>query len=288
MNLISLEPPPARAAVSTQFVIFNLFGDYILPRGGRIWTNQLLRMLALLGIGERAARSTLARMKHKGWLATEKFGRRTQHCVTRRGRAILEQGNQRIFEPPMATWDGQWRLVVYSLPEEKRELRNELRKKLIWYGFGNLSPGAWVSPHDRRAELEALFDELGVSPYASVFTGRQDGRHTDQELVRRCWDIPALAAAYERFVARYQAPYEALRAQVASGDLAALTPEAAFVRRFWLTYDFQPFPRTDPNLPPALLPYPWIGHTARQIFTGYRLLLSLSMGDFVDALARVV
>lgn len=275
--------PLGEGPVSTQFVIFNLFGDYLLPRGGAIWTNRLLRLLELLGIGERAARSTLSRMKQEGWLATRKFGRHTQTTVTRRGRAILEQGNQRIFEPPLERWDGQWRLVVYSMPEEKRELRNELRKKLVWYGFGNLAPGAWVSPHERQAELEAILDELAVRRYVSLFTGRHVGSLSDQELVARCWDLPALAAAYGAFVARHQGPYDELRAAGA----APLPPASCFVRRFWLTYDFQPFPRKDPNLPPELLPDPWVGHAARQLFTAYRRLLSYGMGDFVDELARV-
>jgi phenylacetic acid degradation operon negative regulatory protein len=243
-------------------------------------------MLESLGIGERAARSTLSRMKQEGWLATRKFGRRTQTSVTRRARTILEQGNQRIFEPPLEHWDGQWRLAVYSLPEEKRELRNELRKQLVWYGFGSLAPGAWISPHDRQAELEAILDDLAVRRYVSLFTGRHVGSLSDQELVARCWDIPSLEEEYRAFVQRHQAAYEALR-MTSEIDRVTLPPEMCFVRRFWLTYDFQPFPRKDPNLPRDLLPDPWVGYTARQLFTHYRRLLSLGMGDFVDELARV-
>jgi len=58
--LLELREPAPASSVSTQFVVFNLFGDYILPHGGSIWTNNLLRLLELLDIGERAARSTLS------------------------------------------------------------------------------------------------------------------------------------------------------------------------------------------------------------------------------------
>lgn len=276
-----------RATISTQFVIFNLFGDYIMPRGGCIWTHNLLYLLQLLGISERAARSTLSRMKREGWLTTRKFGRRTQHVLTRRGRTILEQGNQRIFEPPFEQWDGLWRLVVYSLPEEKRDLRNDLRKKLIWYGFGNLSPGTWVSPHDWQGELEIILDDLGVRSYVSLFVARHVGSESNQELVQRCWDIPTLAAEYQTFVERYTPEYEAIRSVNGGNGAVGLTEESCFVRRFWLTYDFQPFPRKDPNLPNVLLPDPWVGFTARQIFAQYRRLLSHGMKDFVDTLMRV-
>jgi phenylacetic acid degradation operon negative regulatory protein len=177
--------------------------------------------------------------------------------------------------------------VVYSLPEEKRELRNELRKKLIWYGFGNLAPGAWVSPHDWQRELEAILDDLAVRQHAYLFTGRQVGAMPDQELVRRCWDIPGIEAEYLAFVERYAGEHEALAAESAGAGAVALTPEQCFVRRFWLTYDFQPFPRKDPNLPRALLPDPWAGFTARRLFISYRRLLSRGIGDFIDSIVRV-
>lgn len=280
-----LDRPSWRRGTSTQFVIFNLFGDYIMPRGGAIWTSRLLYLLGLLGIGERAARSTLSRMKQEGWLATRKQGRRAQHLLTRRGRAILEQGNQRIFEPPIESWDGLWRLVVYSLPEEKRELRNDLRKKLVWYGFGNLSPGAWVSPHDWLREVEAIIDDLALRPYVSLFTGRHVGAEPDHELVQRCWDLPALQQEYAAFVEHYAPEYALAQLLLAPGG-AGLAAERRFVRRFWLTYDFQPFPRRDPNLPPALLPTPWVGTAARQLFSGYRRLLSHDLGEFLDQALR--
>jgi phenylacetic acid degradation operon negative regulatory protein len=97
-----VERPSARA----QFLILTLFGDYILPRGGEIWTSSLLALLDLLGVGERAARSALSRMSGRGWLLARKQGRRSQYSLTGQGRALLEHGARRLFEPPLAEWDG--------------------------------------------------------------------------------------------------------------------------------------------------------------------------------------
>ena len=57
---------PTTPSVRTQFLIFTLFGEFILPRGGSIWTSSLIRLLDQLGVGERAARLTLSRMASKG------------------------------------------------------------------------------------------------------------------------------------------------------------------------------------------------------------------------------
>ena len=269
-----------RPTKSTQFYLFNLFGDYILPRGGCIWLNDLLYLLELLDVGERAARSTLSRMKQRGWFVTHREGRESQYILTAAGRAILEEGERRIFEAPHRGWDGRWRLVVYSLPEELRRERNDLRKKLAWLGFGNLAPGAWISPHNREDEVLEVARDLDVRDYVTLFHGGVS--RPDEEIVAACWDLEALDAAYEAFVARYQPAYKALYAEMEAEGTLLLAPEACFQRRFWLTYDFQFFPRKDPNLPRRLLPAGWRGTAARQLLHDYRALLSAGMGDFLD------
>jgi phenylacetic acid degradation operon negative regulatory protein len=271
LDEIELVTRPAR---NTQFFIFNLFGDYIVPRGGRVWMNDLLYLLALLGVNEGAARTTLSRMKQQGWFETEKDGRHSQYQITERGRALLEQGEKRIFEEPLTVWNGRWQMVVYSLPEEQRRARNELRKKLTWFGFGTLAPGTWVSPHDWQAEIRAVVADLDIGAGVTLLTALADDDH---DLIHKCWPLAALAADYQTFINRHRPDYEAYR----DGRLKP-TAEDCFVRRFWLTFYFQRFPLQDPNLPLTLLPQDWPGTTARQIFKAYRTLLSEGMADFMD------
>lgn len=263
-----------RPSRSTQFYIFNLFADYIVPRGGRVWTNDLLTLLELLGVSGRTGRTTLSRMKQQGWFETEKVGRQTQYVITERGRAILEEGDKRIFEEPVTDWNGRWQLVVYSLPEDLRKERHELRKKLTWFGFGRLAPGTWVSPHNRESEMEGVVRSLGIEDYVTTFTAVVPDNYA---LVQKCWPLDALAADYRTFLNRHQHDYEAYQ----EGWLTP-TAEDCFVRRFWLTFNFQRFPLKDPNLPIELLPDDWPGTTARDMFRDYRMVLSEGMGDFMD------
>lgn len=267
---------PERTAVRTQFLIFTLFGDYILPRGGTVWTSSLLSMLDLLGVSERAARVTLSRMARKGWLTKRKEGRRAQYSLTPRGWALLKQGEQRIFEPPLENWDGLWHIVVYSLPEKKRHLRRLLRQWLIWLGFGQLTFSTWISPHNRKAEVKSVCSDLGVQDYVATFSAMHLGPALDQDLVRRCWDLTRLESQYREFIARFEPEYRECRSN------GSLSPQDCFVRRFWLTHHFQSFPRNDPNLPTVLLPADWIGFKARQLFEAYRHLLEASSNQFVD------
>jgi len=270
-----IDRPPVR----TQFIVFTLFGDYILPREGKIWAGSLLYLLELLGVSERAARSTLSRMSRKGWLISRRQGRRSQYSLTARGWSLLKQGEQRIFEPPFADWDGLWHIVVYSLPEEKRRLRRSLRHNLTWLGFGSLAPGTWVSPHNRKPEVESICRELEATEYVELFSAMHLGHSSDRELVRRCWDLPGLEKQYRDFIRRYQPELHEWK----SGSNGSLPdPVECFVRRFWLTHEFQSFPLKDPNLPIELLPPDFAGIQARELFREYRSLLSERANTFVD------
>ena len=172
--------------VRTQFLIFTLFGEFILARGGSIWTSSLLSLLNHLDVGEHAARITLSRMSRKGWLSARKEGRRSQYSLTPRGWSLLIQGEKRIFEPPLKEWDGMWHIVVFSLPEKKRSLRHAFRARLPWLGFGQLAPNTWISPHNRKTEITALGSELSIQNHVEIFSGIHAGPSEDQELVQRC------------------------------------------------------------------------------------------------------
>jgi phenylacetic acid degradation operon negative regulatory protein len=270
------ESPP----VQTQFLIFTLFGDYIIHRGGTLWTSSLLELMAPLEVGERALRSALSRMRGKGWVKSRKKGRMSQYSLTPRGRALLERGAQRIFEPALTDWDRQWYLVVYSLPEKKRRQRHVLRKQLTWLGFGRLAPGTWCAAHDRDAELAELFRDLQVEQYVDVFNGRYRGPCLDEELVQRCWDLESIGQQYCDFMAKHEPGYLKCLAHTQQGR--PLESEECFVKRFWLTRDYMTFPQQDPNLPVSLLPPDWIGLRARRIFENYHTLLGEQANAFVD------
>ncbi len=265
--------------VRTQFVFFTLLGDYILPNGGKIWMSQMLQLMEHLDISERAVRSTLSRMTRKGWISPKRKGRESQYSITSRGRALLEAGNARIFEPLFTDWDETWHLVVYSLPEKKRKIRHELRKQLIWLGFGRLAPGTWISPHDRKVELDSLFRELQIEAFVEQFSGSHFGPSTSKEMTDRCWDLQELEDQYKDFVSRYQPQHE--KHVELFGRNNGPEEVECFVQRFWITHEFQALPLQDPNLPSELLPPDWIGITARNLVMDYRELLGPAAIQFV-------
>jgi phenylacetic acid degradation operon negative regulatory protein len=240
----------------------------------------MLSLMNMLSVSERAVRSALSRMTRKGWITPQKHGRRSRYSLTMQGRVLLERGQRRIFEPIITDWDGQWHLIVYSLPEKNRRLRHVLRTQLNWLGFGRIAPGTCISPYARTSEFDSLLNDLNVASYVDMFSGVYTGPSSTDELVHRCWDLTGLERQYKAFIEDHQQDY--LRCLDVKNTTGFLEPKECFVRRFWLIHRFQSFPLKDPNLPTSLLPFDWVGKTARTLFDNYHQLLGTYANQYVD------
>ena len=263
-----------------QDLVFTLFGDHLLHRPEPVWVGGLIRMLAPLGLSAPASRTVLSRMSGKGWLEPAR-GRRGYYTLSRRGRQLLQEGEQRIYQPPRRDrWDGWWQLVTYSIPEERRELRDRLRVRLQWLGFGQLGHGLWLSPHRVDAQVSAVADALNVTEYLELFRARHLGFASEDELVARCWDLPGINARYRAFIDQYAPAYARARERLQRGRVS---PRSAFVNRLRLVHAYRRFPLIDPYLPEPLLPKGWRGLEAAELFQQYHDLLTEPAETFVSA-----
>jgi phenylacetic acid degradation operon negative regulatory protein len=262
-------------------MLFTLYGDYIVHRGGEVWVGSLIQIAAQFGLSAQAVRSSLSRMSRNGWLRGRRQGNRSYYSLTPKSKRLLEEGARRIFVRRTGAWDGRWRVLTYSIPERRREVRDDLRKQLTWMGFGPLGSGTWISPHALEAEVEALAERLGIRELVELFTATHVGFADDRALARRCWDLAALNRRYAAFLAQYQPRYETHRARLARGECV---PEShCFVERFLLLHEYRRFFFLDPELPVELLPEGWLGAEAAQLFHAYHQLLADPANAYLDS-----
>jgi phenylacetic acid degradation operon negative regulatory protein len=210
-------------------------------------------------------------MTAKGWLRTKRRGRNSYYDLTPRGRKLLDDSADRIFHPTWnEAWNGQWYLLSYSIPEDVRHLRDRLRVRLAWLGFGSLGNGIWISPHDVDEHVAEMAEEMGIQEHLVCFRAEHLSQTDHFDLVGRCWDLGGLAARYHAFL-RLWAP----GAQIIRDGLGddTLTDEGCYVRRFNLLHEFRSFPLDDPYLPKALLPDEWPGEDAARLFNELHDLL---------------
>lgn len=237
-------------------LILDLFGEYLRFVDGEVQLAHLTKLLEAFDVAPSTVRVTMSRLRREGWFTAHREGRESRYRLTEHMGEVLEEGRRRIFAAPPEDWSGTWTMVIYQLSENERSERGQLRKDLAWHGFGPLSTSTWLAPGDRRDAVRRLVAELDAKQ-AEVLLCTSDGVEHDRSLAEKCWDLPALAAEYDAFIAQNSALVET------AGDLEGA---AALAARTTLIARYRQFPFRDPQLPAALTPAPWPGRAAHQLF----------------------
>lgn len=258
-------------------IVFDLFGDYVRYRGGRARLRTLSRLMGSFGVGDSTVRVVLTRLRKEGWFDSWREGRETVYGLNDKSMHLLDEGRSRIFDRARDEWDRTWYMVIYSVPESDRAVRERVRKELAWLGFGPLAPSTYICPHNR---LRQARESLGDEPALQLDTLRcqSDGLPADREMAARCWDLDSLNEDYLTLLETYRKRMPVYR----SGSLA---PEEALIERMRLTYDYRKFPFRDPDLPSELLPAGWLGREAHELFLEAHDLLRAPAEKFYDEIA---
>jgi phenylacetic acid degradation operon negative regulatory protein len=263
--------------VKPRSIVFDLFGDYVRYRGGAARMRTLSTLMGCFDIGESTVRVVLSRLRKEGWFDARREGRESVYALNPRSLRLLDEGRSRIFDRVRDDWDRTWHMVIYSVPETDRAVRERIRKELAWLGFGPLAPSTYICPHDR---VQRVLENFADEPVVRLDTLRCQSRGlpVDREMAARCWDLDALNEDYRELLRTY-------RGRLASYRADRLSPKEALVERMRLTYDYRKFPFRDPDLPVDLLPAGWAGHEAHEMFLEAHSLLGPPAERFYDEVA---
>jgi phenylacetic acid degradation operon negative regulatory protein len=263
--------------VQTGSLVISVFGDAVVPRGGRIWLGSLIRLLAPLELNQRLIRTSVFRLTKEAWLLAEPSGRRSDYALTPSGQRRFEDAARYIYASTAPQWDQRWRLIM-TVGKLSQKDRDGLRRAMFWQGFGLLGGDCFVHP---GADLGAAFDALIAEGLAHVLDKLKpliaadvhlEGTANNQHMVHEAWDLENLSGTYTEFVSRYQPILGQLR-----DNCDTLDDESAFLLRLLLIHDYRRLLLRDPALPDVLLPADWPGQHARLVCKEiYRRLLTAS------------
>ncbi len=245
-----LPPPSARALLLT------VLGELVYPNDEPVWTAALLEVLRGLGVEADAARQAIARGSAAGWIESERHGRSTQWRLADHGRRLIEDGMRRsaAFVEKPHDWDGQWLVLMISIPQQQRAKRKRLYGALSWIGLGNPTPGVWLTPHSEDAdEVRKAIRELELEASTLAFVGPAAGFGlTEDEIIHAAWDIEGLGTQYRALISKYR------HVDPGPGD------DVLFIH-LELLNTLQRFLRLDPRLPVDLL-HDWVGREGAELF----------------------
>lgn len=267
-------------AIQPATTLLSILGEYWWRQEAPLPSAALVALLADFGVSDAAARTTLSRLTARTLLVSMRQGRRTFYSLSPRAETVLADGAHRIFGfgPSAPPWESDWTIVMYSVPEKDRHLRNALRSRLRWNGMAAIYDAVWLAPRDRVADALQILEELQLTTATVAHT--TDLQLTGGRMPQSAWDIGALGHQYDAFIDYVTAVLEEFR----SGGLPA---DAALVGRTTVTELWRDLRESDPDLPNELLPAGWRRAEAWALFDdAYRSLGASASQRVADIVRR--
>ncbi|MCG2691733.1 hypothetical protein L6272_02785, partial [Microgenomates group bacterium] len=129
-------------------------------------------------------------------------------------------------------------------------IRDSLRDKLVELGFGKWQKSVYVSPHDVAQDMIEFLGSLHLLGQASVFTAKELGPG-QAEKIEKMWKLDKLNDRYCKIVEEWEKIKE---------ENLYKKEARKIINQYLSTIE------TDPFLPRELLPKPWFGIKAKEVF----------------------
>lgn len=240
-------------------LVITVFGDAVVPRGGRISLSALQEIMTRLRVEPGALRTALSRLAADGWVIRERDGRNSYYRLAEQGRHSFDLATRRIYATGHPAWPGSWTVAI-APPGNGQVAENT--SDLLDAGFVQIAPGAFLRPETAAAP------DPGPAP-ENMLVLNATATHLPSDL-SAYWKLDALAASFRAFIEAFTP----LAAGLGNGGLAPLDAMAA---RTLLIHDWRRIVLHDPALPDALLPKDWPGDEARDLTRkAYSLLVGPS------------
>lgn len=123
---------------------------------------------ALFGDSSDAGRISpyLSKLRKQNIVEFKKAGKADKIILSENGQKILLRFNYeelQVKQPKI--WDGNFRMIVFDIPERKRAARNSLREKIKELGFVKFNDSVWAYPYPCQSEIDFIANYWGIGRY---------------------------------------------------------------------------------------------------------------------------
>lgn len=240
---------------STTSLVRTVVGTTLRRVGGWIAVADLVALMRAIDVPDARTRNTVSRLKTKGLLLPSTRERTPGYELNPAAVPMLEKGDRRIYRPRSMAAGERWCLISYSVPEENRDLRHQLRRRLSWIGCGSASPALWICPEYLFEDVEEILADLGLSARATVFLADEvRGAKPPQVAIALWWDLDSIRALHDTFL-------------TGTGETRKeVSGREAFATWIRALDTWRVIPYRDPGLPDWLLPEDWPARRSIPVF----------------------
>lgn len=114
-------------------------------------------------------------LKKRNVIQFKKEGDRTILILTEKGKKKKLGFDLRNMKPQRPLeWDGKWRMIMFDIPEAKKDAREAFRGKLKAMGFMQFQKSVWTYPYKCEDEIDFISEHFGIAEYIHLLTAKID------------------------------------------------------------------------------------------------------------------
>ncbi|MBU0937213.1 MAG: hypothetical protein KKC64_16470 [Spirochaetes bacterium] len=264
-------------------MIFNFYGAIIQHQDQPFSLSALCAMLSAFDVSAEAARVAISRMQRKGLLRSRRVGRNAYYYLSENGwQQIGRTETRSVYRPKAPQWDGRFQLVAYEIPENRRELRQQLTEKLRCAGLARVGSSLWASAWSLSEAIQQFLASAEISPFITSFSAeiQQDPR----VFARRVWQLDMIEARHKSYLDKYR---QATNAYLAAAHSDKPPSDIECFRNYFISLnDFIETMARQPPLPPELLPADWPAPAVQELYVAYRKLVHDGSDNFINTVHK--
>jgi hypothetical protein len=112
---------------------------------------------------QSTARQYVGRLEKRKLIKRKMKGGQVEMTITKKGREeLLKYDIDKIQLKRDNRWDGKWRVIIFDIPEDKKQARDALRFKFKYLGMLQLQKSVFVYPFDCKKEIDFVSDFFEV------------------------------------------------------------------------------------------------------------------------------
>lgn len=110
----------------------------------------------------------IKRLEKQEMVSFIEAGSKTKIELTQKGKNRLLEYDFENIEIKNKRIDGKFRLVIFDIPETKKNARDVFRRKLLQLGFVKLQQSVFVSAYPCKNEVDFLANFLEISDFITI------------------------------------------------------------------------------------------------------------------------
>jgi len=107
-------------------------------------------------------------LQEKGYIRVRALEGTKGIVLTRKGAERVLQVKRKLKEKKKRK-DGKWIMIIFDIPEKRKQARELLRGALLDLGYQKLQQSVWVSPYDVYDETEETVRSYHIIPCVKLF-----------------------------------------------------------------------------------------------------------------------